>query len=122
MRVLRENTKRLLTFDRVCCCLIASTHRRSFTLRHAAKMLNEQATQAPRRDPNHWHASQLGSSMAQNLMSDPAVASPSLSAGKAAAEARFALALEAPPLLDTAFMCPAFTVDFSACVAPTVRR
>src|SRR3954454_18660881 len=65
----------------------------------------------------YWHASHVGSSIAQNLMSVAGVAS--ICAFAAAAAASSALV---PPPEDTAFRRPDCTVDFSACVALIVRR
>src|SRR5689334_7722586 len=66
-------------------------------------------------DVRHWHASQSGLSIEQNLMS--LAGASSMLAGSAAACMPDVLAL-----LDTAFSAPAAMVDFSACVAPIVRR
>ena len=57
----------------------------------------------------YWQASQPGSSMAQNLMSLPAASDAALAASTL------------DDCADTAFIAPECTVDFSACVAPTVR-
>src|SRR5213595_3410067 len=85
---------------------------------------------------HHWHASQPGSSIAQNLMSvagaAPAIAAlaaficacAAAAAFSSAETPRFAPALK-PPLaapFDTALRRPDCTVDFSACVALVVRR
>src|SRR2546430_14595380 len=60
----------------------------------------------------HWQDSHSGSSILQYLVS----ASP---VGRAAAVAP---AAGIPSPAGTAFSWPAFTVDFSACVAPVARR
>src|SRR4051812_43224566 len=84
---------------------------------------------------DHWHASHVGSSTPQNLMSVAGVAPPvaaSICARAAAAAASIALIAPWPlcaacmppaplPLL-TAFRRPDWMVDFSACVALVVRR
>jgi hypothetical protein len=67
--------------------------------------------------PHHWQASQSGLSIEQNLMSLPGD-----SADDTAAPIAGAPSDDAPLELDTAFIAPAVTVDFSACVAPMVRR
>ena len=72
------------------------------------------------RCPPYWQASQSGLSIEQNLMS---VAGSAAMAGSAATGACGAAAWKPPPtLLDTALSWPRETVDFSACVAPMVRR
>ena len=64
----------------------------------------------------HWQASQPGSSMAQNLMSDAG-------ASCTACSAPLACAASVRPLIAlTALSLPDCTVDFSACVALVVRR
>src|SRR4051812_11387878 len=77
---------------------------------------------------SYWHASHVGSSIAQNLMSLAGAAfccaceelgSCASAAAAAASSADIPPAL--PPLL-TALSRPDCTVDFSACVALEVRR
>ena len=70
------------------------------------------------RASHHWQASQSGSSMPQNLMSLAACDRSSLRARlrRDGVHRRQAAAAVAPP--GTAFSWLAFTVDFSACVAP----
>src|SRR3954464_1127439 len=74
----------------------------------------------------HWHASQPGSSIAQNLMSVAGAAAALASICACAAAAAFSSAdIATPPPdapLDTALRRPDCTVDFSACVALVVRR
>ena len=69
----------------------------------------------------HWQASQSGVSIEQNLMSVAGVASIADWAYVAATPTADSPPGAMPPL-DTAFMAPEVTVDFSACVAPIVRR
>ena len=75
----------------------------------------------------HWQASQSGLSMLQNLMSLPGALPRSAAAkervdGTATDGAFGAAAIAVPCWLDTAFMDPFDTVDFSAYVALVVRK
>ena len=70
----------------------------------------------------YWQASQPGSSIAQNLMSVAGVALICARAVAAAASIAFMLPLSSVLPEATELSLPALTVDFSACVAPMVRR
>ena len=80
----------------------------------------------------YWQASQSGLSRLQNFISvagnsataDALVGTIAVGAatGPAAMDVFGAAALCAPPELDTAFNSPPLPVDFSALVAPMVRR
>ena len=74
----------------------------------------------------YWQASQPGSSMAQNLMSVAGDEFNCVSAERAATSKALILPLVAPVAAvepdETEFILPACTVDFSACVAPIVRK
>jgi hypothetical protein len=103
--VLLDNTKHLLTFKRSCCGGGASTCK-------AIEASGFDACDVDARQPwldvtrRHWQASQSGLSMAQNLMS--------LAGSSVEGEALAAAPLAPTPCIDTAFIAPGATVDFSA--------
>jgi hypothetical protein len=75
--------------------------------------------EAARTSLRHWHASHVGSSIAQNFTSVAGSGS-TASTDWTTTGAAIATGVELP--LDTEFNWPAFTVDFSVCDALMVRR
>src|SRR5437764_1083337 len=96
------------------------SHQRPILLLGCIGFVSDKADASRVAAPFYWHASHVGSSIAQNLMSLAGARSVcALAATAAASSADMPPAL--PPLL-TALSRPDCTVDFSACVALLVRR
>lgn len=76
----------------------------------------------PIRSPTYWHASQVGSSIAQNFGASISATGCFVEAGALALIDEDADAAAIPPDAGTAFSSPPLPVDFSADVAASERR